>query len=244
MLKLNILDFISKSTKIHNNKYDYSQVNYINNSTKVKIICEIHGEFEQTPNSHMKGAGCRKCYTSSNKNNFTKNKLTLVQFIKKCIEIHGHTYDYSKVNYKHSKVKIIIICKVHGEFEQTPNCHLRGNGCPYCKKSKSENHISNFLRNNNIEYIPQMKFDNCKGKKRRLPFDFYLPKYNIAIEYDGKQHIYGWNNNKYSLECIKNADLIKNNFCQQNQIYLIRISHTDNLEQCLNDIKKMVLDKP
>jgi len=46
--------------------------------------------------------------------------------------IHGDKYDYSKVNYVHSKTKVIINCKKHGDFQQTPNHHKQGGGCPKC----------------------------------------------------------------------------------------------------------------
>ena len=72
--------FIEKANKKHNNKYDYSKVDYINAHTKVCIICPEHGEFWQTPNSHLNGCGCSLC--SSNK------KMSLNEFIIKSKEIH------------------------------------------------------------------------------------------------------------------------------------------------------------
>ena len=82
------MDFITKARQVHGDKYDYSKVEYINNSTKVCIICPEHGEFWQRPNHHLSGHGCPKC-----KNVFKKDTET---FINQAKEIHGDKYDYSK----------------------------------------------------------------------------------------------------------------------------------------------------
>lgn len=66
-LSFNSENFITKSNIIHNNKYDYSLVDYINSHSKVKIICPEHGEFEQLPYDHIKRHGCNKCTSSASK---------------------------------------------------------------------------------------------------------------------------------------------------------------------------------
>jgi ribosomal protein L36 len=120
--------FISKAIKIHGNKYDYSNVNYINAKTHVTIICKDHGEFKQTPSNHLSSYNCQKCA-----NNF---KLTTELFINKANVIHNNLYDYSKVNYINADTHIIIICKEHGEFKQIPDFHInRKCGCPKCSES-------------------------------------------------------------------------------------------------------------
>lgn len=122
-------NFIQKAKKVHNNKYDYSKVNYVNNQTKVCIVCPEHGEFWQRPNNHLNGQGCPICSKLNKKN---KNKSNTTDFIEKSKKIHGDKYKYSKVNYINSKTKVCIICPEHGEFWQTPNSHLQGQGCPKC----------------------------------------------------------------------------------------------------------------
>ena len=117
--------FIEKAKAVHGDRYDYSLVEYKNNNEKVTIVCTEHGEFEQKPNHHLSGKGCPGC--SGNK------KLTNESFIQKARETHGeNTYDYSKIKYKSSKSKISIVCPEHGDFEQRPDQHLAGNGCPSC----------------------------------------------------------------------------------------------------------------
>ena len=123
-------NFIETARKIHGDKYDYSKVEYINNSTKVCIICPEHGEFWQTPNKHLSGQGCRKCGI---KRVWEKRgRITTEEFINKAKKVHGDKYDYSKVEYKNNSTKICIICPIHGEFWQTPSSHLGGCGCPKC----------------------------------------------------------------------------------------------------------------
>ena len=90
--------FIEKSIIKHGGKYDYSKVNYINSRTKVIIICPIHGEFEQTPNSHLSGSGCKKCQYQKISNDRLK---TTQEFIENASKIYNYFYDYSKVDYKH-----------------------------------------------------------------------------------------------------------------------------------------------
>ena len=128
-------EFIAKAKKIHGDKYDYSKVNYVNNYTKVCIICHEHGEFWQTPGAHLRGQGCPKCKSK-------KQTCTTDEFIAKAKKIHGDKYDYSKVEYVNRKTKVCIICPKHGEFWQTPSAHLRGQGCPKCG---IENHCKNKL---------------------------------------------------------------------------------------------------
>ena len=121
--------FIQRANAIHNNKYDYSKVNYKDCNTKVCIICPEHGEFWQTPKQHLKGYGCKKCASalSSSKRSSTKE-----DFIERAKLVHGDKYDYSKVEYVNNSTPVCIICPTHGEFYQSPKSHLNGSGCPKC----------------------------------------------------------------------------------------------------------------
>ena len=123
--KSNTEEFIKKAQLIHGNKYDYSETVYIAAAKKVKIICPLHGEFYMTGNNHLRGQGCPKCAGNI--------KLTTEEFINKAKDVHGDKYNYSKVNYINRHTEVCIICPECGEFQQTPNSHLAGNGCPKCK---------------------------------------------------------------------------------------------------------------
>ena len=120
------LDILLKEFKdIHDDKYDYSKVEYVNNNTLITIICPKHGEFKQLPSNHLKGKGCKYCGGTV--------KMDTKLFIEKSKKIHGDKYDYSKIEYKSSREPVTIICPEHGEFDQIPNNHLsKSRGCPKC----------------------------------------------------------------------------------------------------------------
>lgn len=122
------IKFISSCLSINGDKYDYSLVEYVNNKTKVKIACKIHGIFEQTPNNHLsKKQSCPKC------SKYHFNKLSNIEFVENSIKIHGNLYDYSMSDYLGNKIKVKIVCKTHGIFEQTPNNHIsKCQNCPKC----------------------------------------------------------------------------------------------------------------
>lgn len=124
----------------------------------------------------------------------------------------------------------------YGVFEQTPNHHSHGCGCPKCNESKGEKNIRKILDNKNIEYIIQYKFNDCIHIKQ-LKYDFYLPKYNICIEFDGKQHYKSvkWFGGDKTLKYIQKNDKIKNEYCLKNNIRLLRIRYDDNIELVLNN---------
>ena len=235
----NKFDFIKKSILIHKNKYDYSNIKYLNNKLKINILCKMHGEFKQSPNSHLVGRGCPLCGIEKQK---TSTKFTLKEFIEKSKSIHGNLYDYSKTNYINCHTKITIGCKKHGEFKQLPLNHLKRNGCPECQSSYGENEISMFLKNNNIKYEIEKTFNNCRNTKtnRLLRFDFYIPTKNILIEYDGKHHFmigqFGkYKSTKSDLKNVKLRDKIKTDFCKINNIKLLRIKYID-----INNITKIL----
>ena len=226
--------FIKKANIVHGYKYIYDNVLYINANTKISILCKKHGLFNQRPSMHLKGEGCPSCGEIIRKIKKTK---TLSDFIKDVKIVHGEKYDYSLVNYEKSNKKILIICNEHGIFTQTPNNHLNGAGCPKCKKSKGERNIRNYLDNNNIIYIQQKAFTDCKNKKP-LYFDFYISKYNLLIEYDGELHtksvaFFGGDN---GLQYRMNNDKIKNEYVLINNLKLLRINYVDfqNIDNILN----------
>ena len=168
--------FIKEAIEVHKNKYDYSKVNYKGAHIKVCIICPEHGEFWQTPHDHLDGHGCPKCGGTG--------KLTTQVFIERAKRIHNNKYDYSASKYINNLSLIKIICPIHGEFEQIASEHLRGHGCPMCKESSYEKDIAEELKKDKISFEPQKKFEWLKPQS----LDFYLPKYNIAIECQGEQH--------------------------------------------------------
>ena len=228
--KLTKEEFIKKSNKVHNNKFDYSLVDYKNSKIKVKIICKKHGIFEQMPYLHLQLYGCPICRIAYSE-----------KFIEKSNILHNNRYDYSKINYINNHTKVEIICNIHGVFNQTPQHHLRGFGCQKCSKSKGESIISKILSELNINFERQKTFEYCKDKNK-LPFDFYLIDYNICVEFDGRHHsesINYWGGIE-KLEYTINHDKMKNKYCEDNNIKLIRIKFDlkeENIVEIFKNIK-------
>ena len=144
-------EFIEKAEKEHVDEkgysiYDYSKVKYESSKTDVIIICKIHGEFLQKPYVHLAGHGCRKCAP-----NYSPDKKEFIEKVEKIhVDEQGNSiYDYSNVEYENCDTNIIIICRIHGEFLQTPTAHVQGQGCPTCGRLRT----GNKLRSNTKEFI-------------------------------------------------------------------------------------------
>jgi very-short-patch-repair endonuclease len=228
---LTLENFINKSKKIHGeNKYDYSLIKkIINGETPVQI--KYKGIiYLQKPYNHLSGNCPEKQILSIKKTN--------KQFINESNQIHDFKYSYDKTNYIKNQSKIIITCPEHGDFLQRPLSHIQGMGCPSCNESKGEKKIASFLKKNKINFDRQKKFTNCKNIYE-LPFDFYIPSKRICIEFDGKQHFepLTFFGGLKAFEKLKINDNIKNNFCEDNYINLIRIKYTeiDKIEEILNN---------
>ena len=206
-------EFINISNKIHNNKYDYSNVEYNGINKKVTIFCPEHGEFKQTPSAHINNKqGCPKCGFDKISNS---KKLTTEDFISKANKIHKNIYNYSNVIYSDYNTPIDIICIKHGIFKQTPDAHLQGKGCPNCGHSISmhESEIVSFLKEKLCTEI------NIRNRDIIRPYelDIVLPEYKLAIEYNGLR----WHSNKFKNN--KNYHLNKLNLCIEKGYKLIQI---------------------
>lgn len=216
-------EFLIEAKIKWNNFYSYPNLEYKSNKIHIAIECPNHGIFLQRPNDHLTGYGCRKCGIERTSISKTSNKKS---FIEKSNKLYLNYYNYDKVIYNKSDINIIITCPKHGDFNKSPNSHLMGQGCPNCKISKGELGIKNFLDKKNIKYLYQHTFKDCKNKYV-LKFDFYLPDYNMCIEYDGQQHYKCkefWGGKK-AFEYLKINDEIKNLYCKEKGITLYRIKY-------------------
>lgn len=302
-VQLTTKSFIERATKIHNNKYDYSLVQYKTSGDKVKIICPIHGLFEQNAGSHLLGFGCKKCgrYSIKKSTNdlvkkleqlygnhydyslvewkgreskikiicpkhgtqkintryalkgnmcckecyFDTKRLTQKEFEDKANYIHNNKFDYSLSKYKNASTPITIKCNKGHIFKMKPQEHLYSCcGCPICmseKRSSGERKIRWLLTQNKIEFEEQKTFDGCKYKQLLL-FDFYLPQYNLCIEYQGRQHYKSenWYGGEKDFELRQIRDNIKREFCKNNNIDLLEIKYNESISNKLN---KYILNK-
>ena len=186
MKRITTRDFIKKAIKIHNNKYDYSKVEYINSYTKIKIRCIKHNYiFEQLPNNHLQGQGCPKC---ANEN----NRLTVENFIKKAIKTHGDKYDYSKVIYINTLAKVKIKCIKHNYiFEQTPKHHLKGQGCPLCGKEAQLSSKEAFIKKAIKTHGDKYDYSKVNYKNALTKIKIRCIKHNYIFEQTPNKHLIG-----------------------------------------------------
>ena len=168
-----LADFISRASSIHQNKYDYSLVNYSNLNDRISIICPKHGVFDQLARSHLDGHGCKRCVDLS---------LPIDDFVHRASSLNNKKYDYSDVKYDSIMQNVDIICPKHGEFRQIAHNHLNGSVCPECQKTINQDHarihgLLSSLTNHEI-------IDNYRGFG--LEVDLWVPELRIGFEYHGE----------------------------------------------------------
>ena len=174
-------NLIKKCNKVHNNKYSYEKTEYTNADTKICVSCPIHGDFYILPFHHLNGQGCPKC---------KGRNLTREEIINKFNEIHRNKYDYSKVIFNKMKEKVCIICPEHGEFWQTPQKHINGQGCPKCgieKRSKNSIlDIKTFTNRANKIHNYKYNYDLVNFKNLHSKIQIKCPKHGFfeQIAYD------------------------------------------------------------
>ena len=217
--------FITQSVKIHKSQYDYTKVLYKNQQEPVEIVCPTHGSFFQRPSDHIYGKhGCPKCGLCHSKISRIKGTRS---FIEESRRIHGDVYDYQNVNYANGSTPVTITCSKHGKFEQKPQYHTKGSGCPKCAGTRGEKMILHILDKHNIPYVFQHSFHTCVSRTgTKLVFDFYLPNHNILIEFDGELHehfIPHFHKSKTKFEELKERDNIKNTFAEREGMMLVRL---------------------
>ena len=205
-------------------QYSYDLVPEVfNGSGSLTIKCSKHGDFVQRASSHLAGNKCKKCH-------FEDSREPIEDFIVRAKEIHGNKYDYSKAIHLGTKIPLEIVCPIHGSFWQRPNSHISSKaGCQICSESKGEVAVALILKKYKLNHIREYKI-----KPYSYRYDFYLPEFNIFIEFNGIQHynpveIFG---GIEGLESIKKNDEIKKQLVRDNQGKLIILTYsslTDNL---------------
>jgi len=176
-------EFLNKVNEIYNHKYDYSKMFYINCSTEIVIMCPIHGEFKQKPHKHISGKECKECL----KEQLLSCKLKL--FIEKSNKIHNCKYNYSKVIYKTCDDKVVIICPIHGEFNQSPSQHLRKQGCPDCNSNKLSLKI--FVNRSNKTHNYKYNYSKVDYIDSKTKVKIICPKHR-GFEQTPNHHLKGY----------------------------------------------------
>ena len=207
---------IKKCFELHNGKYDYSKADFTKVRQKTIVVCPKHGEFLIDFDHHYNmGQGCKFC---------AKKVWDEESFVSEASKLHHGKYDYSKVDYVNSHTKVIITCPEHGDFMQTPNAHMSGEGCPLCSNgnSKLEQEMEAILDKCGVSYVRQWKPAFLKrSSKSQLSVDFYIHEINVGIECQGKQHFGkgGWSKS-YDFNKAMERDEDKRRLCEENGIEL------------------------
>lgn len=207
---------------------------YISSLTPILHKCKIDGnEWKASPANILHGQECPECIKRMLSKKFSKSHE---QYVKDVANINADIEVIGE--YISSRAPILHRCKIDGcVWMVRPHNILSGKGCPHCKESQGEKQIRVWLNDRNIEYKYQYPFEDCKDKKM-LPFDFYLPTLNLCIEYDGVQHFepidFAGRGDEWALSQLKMTQLhdkIKTNYCQDNNIALLRIPYFANIKE-------------
>jgi hypothetical protein len=242
-LRMTTEDFIARAREVHGDYYNYGEVVYGKNGRdKVIISCAGGHRFEQSPEDHLVGKGCITCAGTK--------QYTTAEFIVRAQAVHGAKYDYSEVEYKANDQRVKIKCAKHGMFKQSFVSHvLNKTVCTVCspRTSKPELYIYETMYAWGLKFKFQKRFNDCKDQTY-LAFDFYIPipnKPGIIVEYDGAQHykqVELWGGEEGFI-IQQRRDGIKNAYCAENNIKLIRIRYDADLDTELGIIKQMCIDE-
>lgn len=172
---------LTKFTKKHGTKYDYSKVIFHKMLEKVIIICPIHGEFLQKPIAHADGDGCDKC---SREESGRLRATTINSFINKARVVHQDRYTYSTSDLiKNNQSKVNIECNIHGVFRQSVYAHLRGCGCPKCGdisvSKKTTKSLQSFLDSAGAIHNNKYDYSKIVWTNRRSKIDIVCPTHGV-----------------------------------------------------------------
>ena len=227
---------------VHKDKFDYSRVVYVDNKTKINILCNTcKNRFDQKPTIHLSGKGCPNCWKNRNREEKIYNRTSVEEVSKICNVIFNDTLDFTKSECVTSNDKMKVFCKkCNTEFEQYKGHLVRGVGCQKCSKedreSKPEKLITKLLLDKGVVFNKEHSFEDCTFKNK-LRFDFYIPSISMCIEYQGQQHykpieIFG-GEKAYNLQLKK--DIVKREYCKNNNIKMLEIMYSDNIEDRLTE---------
>lgn len=197
--------------------------NYVNATTPVSHYCKKHDvTWDATPDNILSGHGCKQCGNEKMSIRFTKPREQYIEELKSINPSIMCIGEYVNMN-----TNVMHRCLVCGnEWETKPQLIKIGSGCPQCSESHGERLVRQYLESHSIKYVFQKKFDECRNV-HPLPFDFYLPEYNSIIEYDGEQHFrpIEWFGGDEGFNNLLKRDEIKNEYCKENNIPILRIPY-------------------
>lgn len=233
MKKKQSLDYLDVFMEFKKFNYELVDSKYVNAVTKIIVKCDKGHLFKTTYSDFKNGNRCSQCRKDNMSKLFRKEEGWIITDI----ETKGFKFNKWSNVYKNTRSKALITCgKGHDFISNYDRIIYANQGCPHCNESKGEKAIKKVLERKNIDFIPQFRFKGCKYKKT-LPFDFYLPKNNLCIEYDGEFH-YKEKSIGNDLKLQQKRDKIKNEYCKENKIKLLRIPYWefDNIQYILESV--------
>ena len=216
---------------------------FILREDNVKAYCTLcNYEWTTTPSELMQGKGCYHC---GNKSKGEKLRFTNDEFIKKLKEINPYIQPLEKYITSHDRLSVQCLTCGH-KWNPKPNNLFNGHGCPNCSSSFGERQVSIWLDNNKIKYESQKKYSDLLGTGNGLlSYDFYLPQYNLLIEYQGIQHfksvdIFG-GEEQFNIQ--QEHDKRKREYAKLHKIKLLEIKYNENINEKLNEYFNDVFSK-
>ena len=200
-------NFIREATQVHEHKYTYGNFVYTHSHVVSLVTCPEHGDFPQAPNHHLHGTGCPKC---GDRAVADKLRKTLDEFVREANEVHENKYTYGNFIYVDNRTDGLITCPKHGDFPQSPSCHLQGNGCPMCKnqteglvyaKLKEKLEILGFR----VEHMGNRVSEGVGRMDIRITKGCLI----IYVEIDGPHHFRDMSHQKSRFRDVQTKDLQK-----------------------------------
>jgi len=210
MKKVTTENFIQRAKLKHGDKYDYSLTDYVNQKTKVKIICPEHGVFEQLYGNHLAGNGCPKCA------NYSRIVMNTNLLIERARKAHGDKYDYSLVKYIGNKNKVKIICPEHGVFKQAPYHHMNGHGCPKCTVGNKGFDTDKFIERARNVHGDKYDYSLVKYKHNLTKVKIICPEHGV-FEQTPRIHV------NCKANCPKCANITVSKKIKYTQDYYIKL---------------------
>lgn len=232
--KLTTSEFTNRLFDIYGDQFEVLS-EYINNNTKIKLRCNKCGNIIEKKPVKMTGKTREGCYFCSGK--YKKD----TEYFKRELEEKFPNMFEVLDEYKGARIPINIKRLQCGHIHKiSPDNLLRGKGCPHCgiRQSSYMDAVEEYLDKNNLDYVKEKTFEGCKNI-RLLPFDYYIESLNTCIEVDGEFHYKNnsvYLNNRSSYEEVHKRDLIKDKYCEENNVKLIRLPYyeLDNFENILD----------
>ncbi|MGY8635818.1 hypothetical protein RAD15_25435 [Bradyrhizobium sp. 14AA] len=225
--------FLSRARKAHGDKYEYEHVVLVNGKTKIRIGCPVHGIFEQIPDTHMRGFGCKACGAIDSAD---KRRFTAHEFIKRSRSAHGSRYDYSRVIYRGNDQNVAIICSEHGTFSQTPAGHMSGKGCSRCAAAKRgsdrRSSIATFIEKAKAVHRGKYDYSSTVYRTSNDDVEIICPTHGLFSQNP--------NNHLRGKGCRKCGEIVLSSlFRKESDVYLaeIQAAHGSRLDYSLANYK-------